>query len=115
MGSDLQDAQDGRLPVKDGPFEFDLAKNEINRQKHGVGLDDFLGFDAIVTIVPDTRSDDGEDRYSAFGMIRGGAYNLVFTPRNDSLRLISFRRAHQEELDYHEGKSDRSRQPDLDS
>lgn len=85
-----------------GPFEFDPAKNDSNRDKHGIGLDEFRGFDAEVVIIPDTRTDYGEERFSAFGTIDGIAYNLVFTPRRDHLRLISFRRAHREELERHE-------------
>lgn len=92
-----------------GPFEFDPAKNESNRRKHGVGLDEFRGFDSMAAVIPDTRADYGEERFSAFGTIAGLGYNLVFTPRTGRLRLISFRRAHREEMEQHEGKPAGSR------
>ena len=88
--------------MSDDRFEFDEAKNRSNRDKHGLGLDDFGGFDSTAVVVPDDRADYGESRFSAFGMIGGNAYTIVFTPRGDRLRLISFRRAHREELARHE-------------
>ena len=87
----------------DDRFEFDPAKNELNRQKHGIGLDAFGGFDEEIIVLIDDRHDYGEVRFSAFGIIDGLAYNIVFSPRGERLRLISFRRAHREELAPYEG------------
>lgn len=83
-------------------FEFDPEKDSLNRLKHGIGLGDFTGFDEYPTIVPDTRREYGEDRFRAFGRIDTVPHCLVFTYRGENLRLISFRRAHQEELDSHD-------------
>lgn len=79
-------------------YEFDPAKDERNRRRHGLGLADFAGFDAEPLIVEDDRFDYGERRYRAFGRIDGHAYCLVYTVRGRKLRLISFRRAHDEEI-----------------
>lgn len=41
-------------------FSFDPAKNEANREKHGIGLDEFAGFDEGTSLtLPDTRADYG--------------------------------------------------------
>ena len=88
--------------MTDAPFDFDPAKNASNRLKHGIGLDEFEGFDGEAMVVIDDRADYGEERFSAFGRIGGLPYNLVFTRRGDRLRLISLRRAHREELDRYE-------------
>lgn len=82
-------------------FEFDPDKNDANRRKHGIGLDEFRGFDSDPDVIQDVRRDYGEQRFSAFGKIGGIPYSLVYTPRGDRLRLISFRRARREELERH--------------
>jgi uncharacterized DUF497 family protein len=80
------------------PFEFDPAKNEANRIKHGIGLDAFRGFDCEPTIVLDARRDYGEDRYRAFGNIDETPYMVAFAFRNGRTRLISFRRVHRKDM-----------------
>lgn len=84
------------------PIQFDPAKDEQNREKHGIGLGDFAGFDAGPIIKRDERQDYGEERLRAFGRIGGLPYCLVFTYRGADVRLISLRRMHEEELSEHE-------------
>jgi uncharacterized protein len=83
-------------------FEFDSDKDQANRERHGFGLSDFDGFDEPPLVLADDRRDYGETRYRAFGRIGGLPHCLVFTYRGDDMRLISFRRAHEEELEDHE-------------
>jgi uncharacterized DUF497 family protein len=82
--------------------EFDPAKNAENITKHGLALADFAGFDAEPVVIVDDRFDYGEVRYRAFGRIAGAGYCLVFTLRDGTMRLISFRRAHEKEMKRHE-------------
>ena len=77
---------------------FDPAKNAANIAKHGFGLDTFDGFDDEPAVVLDDRSAYGEDRFRAFGRIRGLGYMIAYTEENDVMRLISFRRAHEKEM-----------------
>lgn len=56
-----------------------------------------MNLDDAVVIVDD-RVDYRETRYRAFGRIDGDGYCLVFTMRGDTIRLISFRRAHKKEM-----------------
>ncbi len=83
-------------------IEFDPAKDAINRDKHGLSLTDAASFDfdAAVVLVDD-RFDYGETRYRAFARIDGSGYALVFTLDGETLRPISYRRAHDKELRRH--------------
>lgn len=80
-------------------FEFDPDKCAANLAKHGLDLRDGLAMnlgDAV--IIEDDRVDYRETRYRAFGRIEGDGYCLVFTLRGETIRLISFRRAHEKEM-----------------
>lgn len=79
-------------------IEFDSAKDQENKAKHGLALADFDGFDDDPLVVVDDRRDYGEDRFRAFGRIDGTGHCLVYTLRGDKMRLISFRRAHEKEM-----------------
>ena len=79
-------------------IEFDPAKDAINVAKHGLSLADFAGFDTRPAVLPDIRRAYGELRLRAFGRIDGIGYCVVVNPRTPSLRLISFRRAHDKEM-----------------
>lgn len=82
---------------------FDPAKNRSNLEKHGLELCDFHGFDPGTDItLADERRDYGEPRYRTFGRIAGLGYMIAFTLRDGQLRLISFRRAHEKEMQHHE-------------
>lgn len=84
---------------------FDPRKDEENREKHGLGLGDFEGFDGKSVTIQDTRRDYGENRWRTFGRINGLGYMIAFTIRDDELRLISFRRAHEKEMKAHDRAS----------
>jgi hypothetical protein len=77
---------------------FDPAKDVGNVAKHGLSLADFAGFDADPIVIVDDRFDYGEVRYIARGRIAGVGHCLVFTRSDNSLRLISFRRAREKEM-----------------
>ena len=83
-------------------FEFDPAKDADNVAKHGVSFAQFAGFDAEPVIVVDDRADYGETRFRAFGRIEGEGHAIVFTLRGETMRLISFRRAHDKEMRRHD-------------
>lgn len=85
-------------------FEFDPAKAVGNLRKHGVSFSDaesvFMDPLALHRIDPDA---EGEERFVAVGA--GSAGHLlvvVYTVRNDSIRLISARRATAAEVRVYE-------------
>lgn len=84
-------------------FDFDPEKDESNRVKHGLSLSEFSGFDPGTDLtIPDERHDFGEPRYRSFGRIYGIGYMIAFTLREGRIRLISFRRAHEKEMQRYE-------------
>jgi len=80
-------------------IEFDTAKDAANIAKHGLSLADAVEFEmASAVIVIDDRRDYGEVRYRAFGRANGEGRCLAFTVRNNAVRVISYRRAHEKEM-----------------
>lgn len=84
-------------------FEFDPAKDEANRFKHGLRLSfgRRVFDDPLHIIVASHRSVDGEDRFKALGMVENRLHIAVFVWRDDKIRLISVRRSNSsEQRDY---------------
>ena len=74
-------------------FEWDDEKNRVNITKHGVEFD----LAALIFLGPiiefeDARHDYGEDRITALGYIESECYVVIFTRREDVIRIISARR-----------------------
>ena len=62
-------------------IEFEPAKDEQNRQNHGVSLALAGLLNWIeARIRKDTRRDYGEDRYQAFAALDEQLYFIAFTP-----------------------------------
>ncbi len=83
-------------------FEWHEAKAEANVEAHGVGFDlaKTVFEDPLAVERLDDREDYGEDRYVIIGMAEGNVVLFVaFTEREDRIRIISARRATQDEQD----------------
>lgn len=79
-------------------YEWDEAKREANRDRHGVDFTAVAGFDWTLAIINrDARFAYGELRFSAHGPIDGRLHVLVFTQRDDATRIISLRKANRRE------------------
>ncbi|MBE9170968.1 BrnT family toxin [Pleurocapsales cyanobacterium LEGE 06147] len=78
--------------------EWDDAKNEKNLKKHGI---DFRFVQELFTGVfiskVDNRKDYGEKRLLALGTLGNFILLVVYTIRGDKIRIISARRANEEE------------------
>jgi len=72
-------------------IEFDPAKDQINRSKHGVSLSLAESFEWDSAL--HDRYAYGEPRYIAYGLIGDRVYCLVYTLRGETLRAISLRKA----------------------
>ena len=84
--------------------EFDPAKDEINRAKHGVSLSAAANFDWDTAIErEDDRFDCGEVRFVAIGLIVARLYVMAFTEGSDddALRIISLRPAEKHETRFY--------------
>jgi uncharacterized DUF497 family protein len=81
-------------------IEFDPVKDQINLEKHGIGLDAALAIFATPSVQwPSLHQRHGEIRYIAVGLIDGVEFTCVFTMRGPVARIISVRRSRDEERD----------------
>jgi uncharacterized DUF497 family protein len=83
-------------------FEFDPVKSASNHEKHGV---DFvqaqeLWLDPLRVEVPARTT--GEPRWLVIGRMGGRYWSAVVTYRQDRTRIISVRRARDEEIRIYE-------------
>ncbi|MDR0996654.1 MAG: BrnT family toxin, partial [Zoogloeaceae bacterium] len=76
--------------IRDMDFDFDPAKDAINRKKHqGISLmlAADLDWDEAVTW-PDDRFDYGEPRLNATVSLGDTLYRVVYVERGETLRII---------------------------
>jgi uncharacterized DUF497 family protein len=84
-------------------FEFDPAKSKINQKKHGI---DFIEAQALwedpdLLEIPARTMD--EPRFLVIGKIAVKYWSGVITYRGMNIRIISVRRARDEEIEIYEG------------
>ncbi len=84
-------------------FEFDEAKSRVNKTKHGIDFIEAqeLWLDDLLLEIP-ARTQD-EPRFVVIGKIGEKHWSAVITYRGDAIRLISVRRARDEEVALYEG------------
>lgn len=79
-------------------FEWDEKKRKMNFEKHNFNFQDVEEiFRSFVIRRRDHRRDYGEIRYIAFGTLKGRVISIVYTERENRLRIISLRKAHEKE------------------
>ena len=87
-------------------FEWDEEKNKINIKKHGISFEtaSLVFNDTYYLEIFDFVHSLDEDRYIAIGKV-GRVLFVVFTERDDKVRIISARPAtkHEEDL-YYDGR-----------
>jgi uncharacterized protein len=83
-------------------FEFDEAKSEANREKHGIDFVEAqrLWQDPRRIEVPARIRD--EPRWLAIGTIEGKHWSAVVTFREGRVRIISVRRSRDDEVRWYE-------------
>ena len=62
-------------------------------------------FDPDRLVQEDTRYSYGEERYQLTRRIESRVYVIVYTLRNDSMRIISARKANQREVKQYENRA----------
>ena len=81
-------------------FEWDSEKAAINLEKHHVPFEYatrvFLDSDRLDSV--DNRRDYGEERRFTLGRIEGRVFAVSYTRRNETIRLISVRKANEREI-----------------
>ena len=83
-------------------FEFDSVKSETNKNKHGIDFIDAqaLWNDPDLLEIPAKTTD--EPRFLVVGKIGEKHWSGIITYRNENIRLISVRRARDEEIELYE-------------
>lgn len=86
-------------------FEWDEEKNRANQKKHGISFETaaYVFQDEYYIEMYDFEHSIDEDRYIAIGMV-GNLLFVVFTERNDHIRLISARLATEHERGLYYGQ-----------
>jgi hypothetical protein len=84
------------------PFEYDPAKSQANRLKHGIDFEQaqLLWLDTSFVELPVLTSD--EPRWVVIGKIGDKHWSAVITRREDNIRLISARRSRKTEVSIYE-------------
>lgn len=88
-------------------FEWDEQKRTSNLRKHDVDFADVTSmFRGYILEYYDDRYNYGEERFIAIGQTDGKMFFVVYTVRDNVIRLISARRANKNERrDYYESNS----------
>jgi uncharacterized DUF497 family protein len=85
-------------------FQWDGGNIDKNRLKHGVEAFEAeqMFFNDPLFIIPDEKHSSSETRYAAFGKTNDGRnLTIVFTKRNQLIRIISARDMNKKERGYY--------------
>jgi len=85
-------------------FEFDPAKSDLNRTKHGIDFVEAqeLWRDPFLLEAPARATD--EPRMLVIGRVGARHWAAIITVRSGKVRIISVRRARKEEVTRYEGE-----------
>jgi uncharacterized protein len=89
-------------------FEWDERKAAINLRRHKVSFLSARGVfsDAFALIEEDLSEDYDEERFIAIGMADDVLLTVVYTERNERIRIISARKANShEQRKYYQGQA----------
>jgi uncharacterized DUF497 family protein len=80
-------------------YDWDPEKSNGNQEKHGISFPearDYI-FEGPNLLVTNVAYEKEEQRHAVVGKFRGYYYTGIFTVRNFRIRIISVRRARNEE------------------
>ncbi len=83
-------------------FEWDEEKRQTNLSKHGIDFTDVPPlFDGVTVLRMDNRFDYGETRFITLGLLNSIVFLVVHTETDETIRLISVRKASKYEEKYY--------------
>ncbi len=85
-------------------FEYDPAKSASNLTKHGIDFEQAQALWDDPWMLEAPAKTEDEPCFLSIGKIDGKPWAAVWTPRGDTVRIISARRARKEEINCYEGK-----------
>jgi uncharacterized protein len=85
-------------------FEFDQVKSLSNKEKHGIDFHEaqHLWLDPERVVIPARTLN--EMRYLMVARFNGVFWSTIFTIRGDLIRIISVRKARQNEKEIYQGR-----------
>ena len=79
-------------------FEWDDSKRQTNIRKHGIDFSDAKKiFDYDTVTIEDNRFNYGEQRFICIGLLNGRVIVVVYTEKENTIRIISARKATKNE------------------
>lgn len=89
--------------IKSFKIVYDEAKNEKNVRERNLSFEAVAQFDFDNALIKlDDRKLYPELRYIALGLLNARLHVLCFTPIDDGIRVISFRKANAREINHYE-------------
>ena len=83
-------------------FAWDETKRRLNLRKHGIDFADAEKiFRGLTFTVEDDREDYGERRFLTLGLLEDQVVSVAHTERDDTIRLISIRKATKHEARFY--------------
>lgn len=81
------------------PYEWDETKRAANVRAHGVDFTAVYVFDWETAVIDvDDREDYGELREIATGFVGAILHVVIFTQRDERVRIISLRKANRQDV-----------------
>jgi uncharacterized DUF497 family protein len=94
----MEKLQTNKLFERIRAFEWDDNKRRSNVIKHGIDFGDAIeAFYDPVAYTFLSPHPTGERRYVTVGLMRGALVAVIFTPRDETIRIISARAARRSE------------------
>ena len=82
---------------------YDPTKNAKNIQVRGLAFERVVDFEWVTALIEeDIRKPYPERRFQAIGSIGHRLFVVVFTPAQEGIRVISFRKANPREVKHYE-------------
>ena len=90
---------------EDGRFEWDEEKDRLNKKNHGFSFDEILEIfdDPAFLEGYDWEHSKNEERYYGIGCLNNILYIIAFYTLRDRIRVISARRADNDEQEEYNG------------
>ena len=85
-------------------FEYDPEKSKANKAKHGIDFEEAKALWSDERLLEAPARTDDEPRYLAVGKINGRHWSAVCVPRGGNVRIISVRRAREQEIEHYESE-----------
>ena len=95
-------------------FEFDPPKSAENRRKHGI---DFVEAQRLwldpQAIVEPAKNIMGEERFRLTAYYQGAFWSAIYNIRENNIRIISVRRAREDEKDRYQAYNRGGTRPEI--